>query len=160
MKKNGISWWPGSYMSKGGSYTVQRSADGVHFTTVAPVNKPASTGENEYSYEDPSPAKGNNYYRLAYTNAAGKNVYSNIIAIEEVAAVHIYPNPVTNYINIAGINGKTELYITDISGNIKMVANTTNKNFNWNVAALSKGYYILKIEAEGKEVVIKKFYKE
>lgn len=158
MKKYGITW-AGAFVSKGNTYTVERSTDGHTFIAIASVKKSNNMGE--YAYEDPSPAKGKNYYRLSYITGDGKKLYSNAIIIEEVR-VQVSPNPVINTLQINGLSTDTKarLYIVGIGGIIKMATTATTQNFSWNVAGLNKGYYLLRIETGNNELVHKKFFKE
>lgn len=156
LKKHGLTW-PGT-SAKSNGYQIQRSTDGINFATVASVSKPGNN--NTYTYEDPSPAKGNNYYRLVYKANAGADIYSNILLIE-YTAINIFPNPVTESLHIRNMQGKKAfLKISDMAGNIKFSASTNAENFNWNVSALHKGYYVLCIESVSNEPLYRKFYKE
>lgn len=60
-------------------YTVERSADGHHFTTLGTVN---SSSRTEYSYTDSQPLLGKSYYRLSQTTTDGQQQYLGIRKVE------------------------------------------------------------------------------
>ncbi|MEP6467946.1 MAG: hypothetical protein ABJB05_16665, partial [Parafilimonas sp.] len=67
---NGFTWDNNSSIS---SYVMQRSYDGIHFNSITKIN----VGNNSsYTYADPNPLSGNNYYRLQTTNVNGAVAYS------------------------------------------------------------------------------------
>ncbi|MEP6465561.1 MAG: hypothetical protein ABJB05_04620, partial [Parafilimonas sp.] len=67
---NGFIWNANHNIS---SYVVQRSYDGIHFNSIARIN---AGNNSNYTYADPSPLNGNNYYRLQTTNVNGAVAYS------------------------------------------------------------------------------------
>ena len=93
-----ISWQTANEQSLKG-YSVERSVDGVAFTsigTVAAKNKVS----NSYAISDASLKEGVNYYRIKAVDNAGKTTYSSIVKVTNVMsatkAISIYPNPVIN----------------------------------------------------------------
>ncbi|MFT3679950.1 MAG: T9SS type A sorting domain-containing protein [Ferruginibacter sp.] len=79
-------------------YQVQRSADGIHFTTIA--TKAAAGGGAEYEVTDEQPLPGNNFYRIQYAEANGAVKYSDIVVVknneDKEPSFGVYPNPVVN----------------------------------------------------------------
>ncbi|MEP6466778.1 MAG: T9SS type A sorting domain-containing protein [Parafilimonas sp.] len=156
--QNGFTW---DYNNNASSYVVQRSYDGIHFSSVARIN----AGNSSNTYNDPSPLSGNNYYRLQTTSTNGALNYSNVIAVSaNEDAVKISPNPAKNNLHIEGLSSftKTKLTVVDFTGNItisqQLPANSAT-SYNLNIAALKPGNYLLKIEINN-DVVTKKFVKE
>jgi uncharacterized delta-60 repeat protein len=140
-------------------YAVQRSSNGNTFNEIARL---FSRDNQQYSYEDASPLAGNNYYRLASVSTDGSTAYSNVLAINNNnTAIKIYPNPVKNNLQVAGLSStqKTKLTITDFTGVVKTAAVVTGSSYNLNTAQLKPGNYILRIESNGSPVT-KKFIKE
>jgi hypothetical protein len=71
----------------------------------------------------PLPFAGNNYYRIAIINNDGSFEYSNTILLKNDAKrlIHIYPNPVTDMLNISITTSTAEKYnysVFDISGKL------------------------------------------
>lgn len=74
--------------------------------------------------------------------------------------VSIYPNPTQSVLHISGLSSnKATLTLVDFVGNLKLQAVATGTSYNLNIAALSSGSYLLKIEMND-EVVMKQFIKQ
>jgi len=167
---NGIVW---DNMPGVKSYAVQRSADGVRWTTVhsqqSIVNSQTSVVNAQLStvnyYNDASPLPANNYYRLQTTSVSGAVANSNIIAINnELSTINISPNPAKNVLRIEGLSSssKTKITIVDLSGNVasslQLKANSPS-SYNLNISTLKPGNYLLRIET-AENVITKQFVKE
>ncbi|PWU00170.1 MAG: hypothetical protein C5B52_09265 [Bacteroidetes bacterium] len=78
-------------------FDVERSADGVHFSTVGTVNaKGNSTSVSKYSLVDGNPINGVSYYRLKEVDIDGRFTYSKVVIVRSNGAsarVLISPNP-------------------------------------------------------------------
>ncbi|MDQ6813697.1 MAG: hypothetical protein M3040_08175 [Bacteroidota bacterium] len=61
-------------------YEVQRSADGIHFTTINTVKATNLSTSTSYNVKDPNPAAGVNYYRLII-DERGRLIYSSVLTI-------------------------------------------------------------------------------
>lgn len=75
-------------------FSVERSTDGARFVAIGKV-KAAGTGAHSYHFTDPSPAAGNNYYRLRMIDTDGKFSISKLVHIRAAysnIAVRIAPN--------------------------------------------------------------------
>ena len=79
------------------------------------------------------------------------------IDFENGVAIILYPNPVKDILSIDGLNASTtnHLSIVDVKGKVIAATNTKNAHYEWNVQALSKGIYYLRIESNGRSVNIK-----
>jgi uncharacterized delta-60 repeat protein len=157
---NGFTWDANNNIN---SYVVQRSYDGIHWSTVHGQQTTANSQRltaNSYYYNDPSPLSGNNYYRLQTTSVNGAVTNSNILAVTN-SDIKISPNPATNNLQLQGLSSsnKTKLTVVDFSGNVKLQAVANNTSYNLNIASLKPGNYLVKIEMND-EVVTKKFVKE
>jgi hypothetical protein len=117
-----------------------------------------SGSQSNFTYADPMPLSGNNYYRLQTTSTNGLVNYSNVIAATN-SDIKISPNPATNSLQIQGLSSNSKLSVVDFSGNIKLQTITNNNPFSLNIASLKAGNYLLKIETKD-DVVTKKFAKE
>jgi len=164
---NGIVW---DNMPGAKSYAVQRSADGIRWTTIhtqqVTANSQSSIINSQQptvnSYNDPSPSFGPNYYRLQTTRVSGAVANSNVIAVTSDALnVSLAPNPAKNTLSIAGLpaNEKVKLTVVDFSGNVKLQAVANAASYNLNIASLHAGNYVMKMDING-EVISKQFVKE
>ncbi len=62
-------------------YVVQRSSDGIHYADIGTVYGNASlTGSGQYSFVDPQPVSGREYYRIIITSA-GYEKFSSIVLL-------------------------------------------------------------------------------
>jgi uncharacterized delta-60 repeat protein len=171
---NGIVWdnIPGVK-----SYAVQRSADGVRWSTVyrSPFTPNSQSTVNYYN--DASPLPGTNYYRLQTTSVDGAVAYSNVIPVpphagainNEPSTISLSPNPAKNVLHIEGLSSsqnlptgrQVKITVVDLNGNVacSVQLSANSSSYNINIAALKPGNYWLKLEVNG-EVVTKQFVKE
>ncbi|MEO6733578.1 MAG: T9SS type A sorting domain-containing protein [Ferruginibacter sp.] len=128
------------------NFVVQRSADGIVYTSIATVNA-FGNGSHDYAAADIDPLSGIGFYRLQMNDKDGKFTYSNIVSITKVDAgvVSILPNPAVNYftINNTGIIRKVSLVQNDGRIIKQWSAITGYKYFINNILP---GLYTVKIE--------------
>lgn len=96
-KSNGVQldWKTFSNKNKNGFY-IERSNDGINFTTIGFVDSPILTnnGSETFTFLDKKPLEDVNYYRLRQVDLNGKEDYSEIKSINlQEYAIQIYPNP-------------------------------------------------------------------
>ncbi len=106
-----------TYSISGGQpdhYDILRSNDGIHFEKIG--TQKALNNNPEYSFNDPTPYKGNNFYKIGIVSIDGKIIYSTVLNV-------IFGN------NAQGIN---------------LIVNSSN-SFTINLFNLEKGNYDLKI---------------
>ena len=155
--KNVLLQWQ-SFLQNGiPGFTIQRSTDGTHFTSIGFVEaKQNSLMNATYSTVDNQPLTGNSYYRLRVTDLNGNCIFSEVAAIfinAESAGITIYPNPVVDvlFIKSVGENQKAVLTIIDGSGkklkfvNVALINNVVQQI---PVNNLSRGLYNLQIETK------------
>lgn len=97
-----------------------------------------------------------------YTNPKWSDPFTNgvitisnttsVSLLDEEKSVVIYPNPVTNYLNINYLNniGNTEIYIFDASGKMVIYSKGVSQI---DVTSLTKGAYFIKIENQIKQFI-------
>jgi hypothetical protein len=104
-------------------YQIERSSDGFFYNKLKqtqPINNSAS---QKYTFHDPAPEKGDNFYRIHAVSRDGKETYSQVskIMMDLVPQlVTIYPNPVhANTVNLQ-INtvskGNFRVAVVNLSG--------------------------------------------
>jgi hypothetical protein len=145
------------------SYAVQRSIDGQHWTTI---DRQAVASSQQFAvnhYVDPTPpSTGTTYYRLQITSTSDAIANSNVIAIaNDELNVSLSPNPAKSTLSIAGLptSEKVNITVVDFSGNVKLQRTTNNNTYALNIASLSSGNYVLKVETSTNSVT-KQFVKE
>ena len=80
------------------AYTVERSADGVHFSGTAQLTPAAVAGTAIYRWTDRQPYAGHNYYRIKAIGKDGLLQQSKTVIINNGnnrEEAMVYPNPVT-----------------------------------------------------------------
>lgn len=74
-------------------FTVERSADGIHFEPVGNVDAAGDTwSTTAYTFFDPAPLPGVSYYRLRQTDVDGTSTVSDVVAVtfERDAETHAW----------------------------------------------------------------------
>lgn len=151
-------------------FNIERSGDALNFSNIGKVStiKNSSLLVN-YNFTD-SHIKQFNYndnifYRLKRVDSDGSFDYSNIasVRININSSVIIYPNPVTNVLNIDGLNASVINYLQIVNerGNIVAKQSVQNTSFyKWNLSNLGVGVYYLQIVSETKKTNIRFLKKE
>lgn len=100
-------------------YEVERSADGLHFSSIGQISE---TGLGSYELFDQSPVNGENFYRILAIDPDGYFDFSKVVTARFPgrAAIELYPNPVLDEINVyfQEIEGEAEIHIYNLQGQI------------------------------------------
>jgi hypothetical protein len=152
------------------SFELQRSTDGMQFTSIA-YRAPQPRNEDLYTETDDvtNLHAANVYYRLKIVNSNGFYTYSHIVTTHLKEANNnlvMFPNPFTDYISLKVNSPKKEqLRITIYDGlgrALKKQQNDLHPGDNHIIVSglqsLSKGTYILKAE-NGRQTVQYKLIK-
>ncbi|MCX6316892.1 MAG: T9SS type A sorting domain-containing protein [Bacteroidetes bacterium] len=79
------------------NYTVERSADGIHFSSLQLIPAAGNTNSRvDYTATDGAPFNGVNYYRIRATEQNGSFFFSTIVRVQtnqEHTDLLLYPNP-------------------------------------------------------------------
>lgn len=151
--KSALLQWKTASEINVGHFDVQRSADGISFTTIGTVQANSNTANGQlYTYTDVSPLKGNNLYRLAEVDLDGKTVYSEtrfLVFNTETGVFNAFPNPSKGLVHIElpqAATGERALQLFNIGG--QKVLQTTipagAKQADIDISTLGAGTYILK----------------
>jgi hypothetical protein len=132
-------------------FEIEKSADGIHFSTLATVT--AAGVAHNYQTIDTRPFAGDNYYRLKTIDADGGYSYSKIVDIKYAGLpIVIYPNPAKDEITINHpLSVSATLLITDMQGRKiqELGINAGNTVDKISVNGLSEGQYLLKYTDNG-----------
>jgi hypothetical protein len=152
--------WKIAYERNMCQYLVERSPDGIHFTSISSVQAVANNGTTRmYSHLDGQPLVGYNYYRIKALNT-GLPMYSAIVKVEPITAesiVLVYPNPVTDkkmnihFNNMQAVEYKVELFNNagQLSYRTKVAINTINENKVINLGKnVTTGHYELMVTGQ------------
>lgn len=157
-----IEWTTSSELNND-YFTVERSSDGINYTTIAHHIAGAGTSNmmNKYSIIDENPKDGLNYYRLIQTDFDGKTEEFQAKAISfsdnnnenniEMLITKVYPNPFSTNFTVEYLtssNQPLQIMVLNLNG-IKLIEESiipkigyNSFNFN-NVSQLKQGHYLL-----------------
>ena len=128
-------------------FLIQRSTDGITFTTIGNV-KGAGNSQHliDYQFLDRFPAGGINYYRLKQLDFDGSFEYSEIRTLNYTKknTVQLYPNPASDVITIQTPNSNARSYtICDVQGSIVMEGSILSNNTEIELSELNSGVYFV-----------------
>jgi hypothetical protein len=143
-------------------FNVEYSTNAKEFETIGVV----AAGKKEYNYTHQYNSQNDiQYYRLKVIDKDGKFTYSQIVKVKKATKIfdaEVYPTLVSDIVTLS-ISSKTKVDVTisllDLNGKC-----ITQKNINihegvnsntFNLSHLTKGIYILKMNAGGEQVVQK-----
>lgn len=144
-------------------FELERSPDGVTFSTIAKLSGKGTTlEEQQYQHLDKKPLVGVGYYRLKQVDFDGKFSYSDIVSL----AYHlngiefkISPNPATENISVPNVEGDVvSVFNSDgklVHQEIFSSSNATLHCKNWPV-----GIYFVRLENADGNVKTSSFYKK
>jgi len=156
-----LDWQTASEENNEG-FEVQRSNNGEEWEVLDFVEGNGTTLEvQNYTYTDEESFAGVNYYRLKQIDFDGQFEYSEIVNISQkisnISIIEIFPNPVTDGLNIVGAEGKVTIY--NILGQPMKQFTVSDENSSIDVVDLPKGQYILRIQQQNGNMVTKQFVK-
>ena len=164
-------YWKSLQESNSSHFEIERSNDGTNFVMVGKVTaRSISDKEVNYSFDDIRSNVGLNYYRLKLLDKDGKFQYSNIellnVNIEGINVTAIYPGPFTDKVNVvisSEVKTQSNINLFDNTGKLLVSQQTVlNKGVTSlavdNLGHLSKGLYIIKVQA-GETIIVKKLIK-
>jgi hypothetical protein len=166
--------WSTTWEENNDYFTIEKSANGLNYLELATIDGSGSTELiSDYSYIDPLPFKGNNYYRLSQTDFDGAYEVFKPIMInyeKEGAMLKIYPNPVTDgYVNLMvnpdllkGENNNTYINLRSITGEVvhqQLISTNTLGNKITLDQRIASGTYILELHSpygeSSKKIIVK-----
>ena len=147
-------------------YTIEKSLDGVNFSTMEVVS---NKFKNKYTITDFAIASGISFYRLKTVLQNGKFEYSNVISINNSKSEFVfkaYPNPAKDYLNLnikAIKKSNADLRIVDAYGRIvlqqKMIIEKGTQAMYLDIIKLTTGMYNVQCIIDG-ESFNQKFIKQ
>ena len=159
-----LSWSVESEDANTKNYEIQKSLNGVDFSTIATL--PAlnnGRSKNVYSYTQDNLSSirstGVIYFRIKQVDKDGRPVLTEIKNVRldsKGIALEVYPNPIKSVANLSFDllqTGKVSITITDATG--KLVKNMQVQGFKGsnvkdiNLSNLSSGNYMLKLQTAG-----------
>ncbi|HNG62610.1 MAG TPA: T9SS type A sorting domain-containing protein [Ferruginibacter sp.] len=163
--KNILNWSTANEINSS-YFSIERSTDGKSFFPIGRVNANGfSSAEMKYSFTDPSPADGKNFYRLAMTDLDGSYEYSKIVSVNNKRSqslrfgyTSLQAGNSSAVINVSSSKAQAaNLVIADAAGRLILSApvqlqagiNTLNKS----MPAIAAGIYYLRLFTTEESVV-------
>lgn len=140
-------------------FTVERSADGIHFSEVF-RRKGAGNSRSVIMYEgtDPEPFTPLTYYRLKQTDFNRSEHYSNTVLLERSLpeSITVFPNPTGDRLMIKRSNNdKLDIKLMNVSGNVLMESTSDLQLAELNLSKLESGIYILHLQSNNLNTYLK-----
>ncbi|PSK92066.1 BNR-repeat neuraminidase N-terminal domain-containing protein [Taibaiella chishuiensis] len=155
-------YWETSAEHNFSYFELQRSADGIHFNSIAQVNSDRNSNGSKYAYTDAAPFTGMNRYRLKIVDLDGKNSLSQVVSLEVKASkftgVTAYPNPVqqTLHIRISGqAEGAAMVQLMDMTGKVIRSLQVQGNTATMDMNRIPAGMYLLKYTDNSHTSVLK-----
>lgn len=144
-------------------FTVQKSADGIHYTDAGTVTAAGeSVQKRDYQYTDITVADGLSYYRIRLTDKDGSQTYSAVRTLNftnAAAYLSVYPSPATSHVFINIKDEKlnnTRCTVYTMQGQPVMAFDVKKGTQKKDIAQLAPGVYILKFADKSTRKVEKK----
>jgi hypothetical protein len=163
--------WTTSKEDEAIQFIIERSADGVNFTSIATINsRNDGSSFNNYSFTDPLPVTDRKYYRVVLSSSGNKKTYSRTIVLSKYTTAfslaHLI-NPFSAKLEfdiVVPADGKIDVQLTDLSGKILkrnsfVVSEGSNSLAVAHTDGLPAGLYILQISNK-EEVITRKVVKK
>ncbi len=124
-EKNQLSWSTATETNNQYFY-IERSDDGVNFTTIGRKDGNGTTSQiHYYAFDDFSPIEGTNYYRLRQVDYNGAAMYSGIISLDfhrgHMTVTNVKPNPTNGEVNFdfnSPVETTIHIVMTDVTGRV------------------------------------------
>jgi hypothetical protein len=85
-------------------FDIEHSQDGSVWERIGTVQAQGNSSVlADYSFTDPKPATGNNYYRLNMVDLDGSSRYSEtrLVRTSVMTSISFFPNPAKDYVNVS-----------------------------------------------------------
>ncbi len=143
--------WTSSTEINSSFFDVERSADGIHFISIARVPAAGSSnGDIAYSREDVNPLPGKSFYRLKMVDKDGHTEYTAVLTVNNSSkmAARIARNPVQGQlqiVNVPAANANQPWQIVSAAGQPVKRGRLQTGTLQVDVAALPAGTYWLQL---------------
>ena len=156
--------WSTTQETNFSNFVIERSLNGREFSPIGSVR----AGQSNYNFQDKTPVKGINYYRLKMMDKDGKYAYSTVRSINNsrIFSVNVYPNPATNILQLQLDSEKKsdiQLQVVGMDGKLlqtqKLSITEGSSLRTLSINKIPKGHYSLNITTSAKEQWSIKFEK-
>jgi uncharacterized protein YjdB len=124
------------------------------------------TGEINQDYVNTNPGFAtNNYWVMTTHGGCSQKTYYNVpTTVQNVnnnTTISVYPNPASTVVNVtaSAIQGKMQIEVVNMVGQVVSTISTTNNNTGIDVANFTAGLYLVNCYSEGVKIANSKFIK-
>jgi hypothetical protein len=142
--------WTTQYEKNNARFDIERSRDeSLSFAKIGSVHSATNPDiENHYSFLDPAPWPGINYYRLKQVDMDGKWTYSKTISVDNSREeLIVFPNPANNQIWIGRQSKASTFVITNNAGQTLKSGSTGGDEYI-DIHDLPAGIYYLQMNQQ------------
>lgn len=173
--RNQLRWTTTTEVNNKG-FDVERSLDGVNYTSIGFVNSLAVNGNSsvklDYAFTDNNVTGSRQYYRLRQVDFDNRSKLSNIVLLKSdkpnvITLDGMFPNPAATVVNLmlsSPVKDKVQMVVTDMNGRITMLRQLNvemgSNTLPVNVGALAGGTYLVKMISSNGEVSTGKLVKQ
>jgi hypothetical protein len=149
-------------------YEIERSANGANFEKIASVASTLVTTQHSYTFYDPNAVESMYYYRLKIVDTPGTFVYSSVILLKRnqqpgAIRLKVSPNPVRQWFTVSfdnKISGTVTVRMIDLYGKevwkeLVQANDVYDLRFSLLNKSLSKGIYVIQVQARNTEGTVK-----
>ena len=140
-------------------FEVEKSGDGLHFSTLERVIADGGFSYlvHNYEFKDDAPLKGTNYYRLKLVGTDGSARHTQVVRVEyrnnNGRSVLISPNPaLTEVIVAAPDQGYDRICISDLTGRVVLQEAMEGRSRKLDISRLVPGRYIITVTGTSEKV--------
>lgn len=147
------------------SFTLERSTDGIDFEPI--FERLSAPDQTLYQYLDRDPFHGLNHYRLQGVDGNGESYQSEVVTLmrgengdSQGGVLNYYYDTSADELEFsldAGEGGPISAELVDLKGRLIQVqtetAATGQQHFNFSVANVAQGMYILRVRALDRDAV-------
>ncbi len=149
--------WSTSQEINSSHFIIERSADGINFSTIANIQAMGNSNvETVYSKDDQHPLPGKSFYRLKMVDKDGLTTYSEIRTIEFISKQQtaLAANPVSSVLEVVNVTDKTGWQIINAVGQVIKKGKSVGTNLRINTSELPAGTYWLRLFGQGNHQVL------
>lgn len=173
--RNQLRWSTSTEQNNLG-FEVQRSLDGVHYSSIGFVNSLANGGNSNvtlnYAFTDNNVSGSKQFYRLRQADLNGGSKLSNIVLLKSdkptlITLDGMFPNPAVSVVNMmiaSPVRDKVLMTLVDMSGRTvlqkQLNVETGSNTLPVDVSGLAGGTYMVRLQSGNGEVSTGKLVKQ
>ncbi|MBL0356087.1 MAG: hypothetical protein IPP72_04015 [Chitinophagaceae bacterium] len=150
--------WKAACSNGNATFIIQRSEDGIHFSSIGNINVASIRCQLPFNFTDNNPVAGKNYYRLKITDAEGVSFYSKTLVVGNDKSSLQITAVANNTVYFSSNKQQTiQLKVIAADGKEVLVQKQTvaagNNNISLSMKNTSKGIYTMIIYTEEGETI-------